>query len=58
MKLLTVKEIATMLGVTTSSVYNLIQSKEVNFYKIGDSIRIREDDFYKYLEKQKIDAVD
>lgn len=53
MKFLTVREIAAMLNITPSSVYHLLQAKEVNFYKIGWLVRIREEDFNKYLKQQK-----
>lgn len=57
MKFLTVREIATILNVSPSSVYHLLQAKEVNFYKIGRSVRIGEEDFNKYLEENKIDEI-
>jgi len=35
-KLLTIKEVASILNVSQSSIYHLIQAKEINFYKIGN----------------------
>jgi excisionase family DNA binding protein len=56
-KLLTVKDIAKMLNVSNSFVYNLISSKQINFYKIGNSVRIREESFNKYLEENKVNII-
>lgn len=56
-KLLTVKDIAAQLNISVSSVYHIIQYKEINFYKIGNGLRIREEDFEKYLEENRIQSM-
>ena len=56
-KLLTTTDIAKMLCISKPSVYNLISSKQINFYKIGNSIRIKEEDFNKYLEENKVNII-
>jgi excisionase family DNA binding protein len=50
-KLLTVREIAKILNTTPASVYSYITTKRINFYKLGNSVRIQEGDFKKYLNK-------
>lgn len=56
MKFLSVKEIARILQVSPSSVYHRLQAKEVNFYRIGRSVRVKEEDFEKYLKNKKLTA--
>jgi excisionase family DNA binding protein len=57
MKFLTVREISERLNVSPASVYHLIQAKEINFYKIGWLVRIREEDIDKYLKDYKKDTL-
>ncbi len=57
MKLLTIRDIAKMLNISVSSVYHLIQAREINFYKIGYSVRIQDEDFNKYLQGRKINPI-
>lgn len=54
---LTIKEIASMLNISVATTYRLIQAQEINFYKIGRSVRVREGDFNKHLADNKIDSI-
>lgn len=56
-KLLTVREMATLLKISLSLAYNLIARGDIPRYEIASCIRIAEDDVWKYLERQKQDAV-
>ena len=56
-KLLTVREIADMLNISLATAYRLINVEEINFYKIGNSVRIREDDIIKLLKKSRVDSI-
>lgn len=56
-KFLTINEVAKMLNVSQASVYHRIMAKEINFYKIGRSVRICEDDLNKYFEESKTNVI-
>ena len=45
-----VSEFAKIMGVSTVSVYRLIESESIQYYKIGKSIRLNIDDFRKGKE--------
>lgn len=45
-----VSEFAKIMGVSTVSVYRLIESDSIPYYKIGKSIRLNIDDFRKGKE--------
>ena len=45
-----VSEFAEIMGVSTVSVYRLIESESIPYYKIGKSIRLNIDDFRKGKE--------
>lgn len=45
-----VSEFAKIMGVSTVSVYRLIESESIPYYKIGKSIRLNIDDFQKGKE--------
>ena len=45
-----VSEFSKIMGVTTVSIYRLIEKGEIPYYKVGRSIRLRIDDFRKGRE--------
>lgn len=45
-----VSEFAKIMGISTVSVYRLIESESIPYYKIGKSIRLNIDDFRKGKE--------
>lgn len=45
-----VSEFAKIMGVSTVSVYRLIESDSIPYYKIGKSIRLNIDDFRRGKE--------
>lgn len=52
-KLLTVKEVMEIFKLSRSTVYRLIESKELESVKIGRSIRIKESSLEKYFNERK-----
>lgn len=42
-----VSEFAKIMGVSTVSVYRLIESDSIPYYKVGKNIRLKVDDFRK-----------
>ena len=49
-RLLTVKEAAKVLQVTTSTVYNLRQRGEISFTKVGGSSRISAEELERFIK--------
>ncbi len=48
-RLLTVKEVATMMRVSSMTVYRLVKQQELPAYRIERQIRIDEHDVHRYL---------
>lgn len=46
----TVPEFSVLMGISTDTVYRLIEKDAIPYYKVGKSIRIRIDDFRKGRE--------
>lgn len=51
MKVLTVKEVQELLGISTSSTYRLLKNPDCPTMKIGGSYRIIEDDLFNFLKQ-------
>jgi len=49
--MLTVKQLAHRLGLSTSKCYELIARGEIVHYRMGGSIRVSEDQLKAYLER-------
>ena len=54
-KMLTTKDVAERLNVTTRTVRNLIECGKLKAYKIMKDYRIEEKDLQEFIEKSKID---
>ena len=54
--LLTPREVAEVMRVSTMTVYRLIKSGELRAVRVGKSYRLREDDIDAYLSKQYTQA--
>ena len=52
MKLLSIKETADRLSVSTKTVYRLISWEKLKKVKIGGATRINEDELNAYMEQQ------
>ena len=55
-KFLTVAEVASMMRVSTMTVYRLIKAGELGSVRVGKSYRIKEDDVDRYLASRYIEA--
>ena len=55
MKLLTVQEAAKIISVDRKTIYHMIQTEEINAYKISErGLRIKEEDLLEWVEKRKL----
>ncbi len=52
--MLTVREVAERLKVSTKTVYRLVYRGELPAYKVGRSVRVQEEDLKSFLEKQRV----
>jgi excisionase family DNA binding protein len=50
------KQLAKLLGISTTSVYRIISRREIHFYKIGHNIRFRKADVLEYLNRNSIES--
>lgn len=57
-KLYNSDELAKFLNVSKVTVYRLIETRKIPFYKIKGSIRFAEPDVLKYLEQNRIESAD
>lgn len=53
MNLLTVTEVARMLRLSRSKIYNL--KDKIGWYRVGGSVRFREEDILRYLDGCRIE---
>jgi len=53
---LTVSEVARGLRVSNMTVYRLVNSGQLEAFRVGRSYRIREEDVRRYLEQRYMDA--
>lgn len=53
--LLTPKDLALMFKVSIASIYRLIESRKIPFYKVGGSLRFSKDDISKYLREARVE---
>lgn len=56
-KLYTPNELGKLLNISKTTVYRLIDSRKIPFYKIKGSIRFAENDVVKYLEENRIEPI-
>jgi excisionase family DNA binding protein len=54
--LLTVKDVMGLLNISQSSVYRLIDNRNVTFFKIKSGLRFRRSDIDSYLTSCRFDA--
>lgn len=58
-KALSTQQVADILHVSKSTVYNLIREGEIDFYKVGRKVRFTQEDVDRYIEKaRKLQALD
>ena len=56
--LLTPPEIADLLRVSLTTVYRLVNGRELPFYKVGQRLRFRRSDIDAYLAHQRVATID
>ena len=55
-RFLTVSEVARGLRVSNMTVYRLVNSGQLDAYRVGRSYRIREEDVRRYVDQRYMDA--
>jgi excisionase family DNA binding protein len=48
------EDLAVYLGVSKTTIYRLVEKRVIPFYKIGGSLRFKENDVNEYVEKQRV----
>jgi excisionase family DNA binding protein len=56
-ELLSVDQLSTLLNISKTSVYRLVSSRSIPFYKIGHNLRFKKDDVINYLENNYIESI-
>ena len=56
-KLYTIDQVAKMLAVSKITVYRLVETRKIPFYKIKGCIRFAEKDIFGYLDQRRIEPV-
>ena len=56
-KLYTIEQIANILGVSKITIYRLVESRKIPFYKIKGCIRFAKHDVLDYLTRSRIEPV-
>jgi excisionase family DNA binding protein len=56
--LLTVEEVAGFFKISNNSVYRMVESRIIPFYKIIGGLRFKREDLLQYLESQRIKPKD
>ena len=57
-KLLTIKEVAELLNISVVTVRRIMKRHEIVYYKLGGSIRFKQQDVESYLSQQKKEVND
>jgi excisionase family DNA binding protein len=56
-KLISVEDLMEIFKISKSSVYRLVDNRKIPFYKIGGSLRFKEDDIVIYLESSRFEQI-
>jgi len=54
---LDVKELTSVLGISKSSVYRMIERREIAFYRIRSGLRFLKQDIDEYLQSCRFEAI-
>ena len=55
--LLTIDEVAAVLRVSKTSVYRLVERRELPFCRVGRSLRFTHDDIETYLQARRVESI-
>ena len=50
-------ELARLFGVSKTSIYRLVESGQIPYYKIGGSLRFDHKDVVAYMENNRVDSI-
>ncbi len=56
-ELLTIKDVAELLKVSTTTIRRLQQGRHLPFIKVGGAVRFAKSDLAEYLEKARVEAI-
>ena len=56
--LLTLQEVADFFRVSKTTIYRMVQSRIVPFYKIGGNLRFKKGEMLEYLESQRVRPIE
>ncbi len=56
-KLLTTKDLAIFLSISKSTVYRLIERREIPFCKVRGSVRFDKKDIKSYLQRNRVESI-
>lgn len=57
-KLYTINQVAEILAVSKITIYRLVETRKIPFYKIKGCIRFAEKDIFSYLDQSRIESVE
>jgi excisionase family DNA binding protein len=55
--LLSSDELAEYLGISVSTVYRLVESRQIPFYKLGRGLRFKQEDISKFIDDNRTDTM-
>lgn len=56
-KLITIDDVADLFNVSKTTVYRMVQSRILPFYRIGGNLRFDEQEMLDYLERQRVSPI-
>ncbi|MDD2424324.1 MAG: helix-turn-helix domain-containing protein [Candidatus Cloacimonetes bacterium] len=57
LKLLSINDLKEIFNISKTTVYRIVESRKIPFYKISGVIRFSEEDIINYLNENKIDKI-
>lgn len=57
-KFLTINDLANYLNISKTTVYRIVESRKIVFYKLQGSLRFKVGDVEEYLAKNKIKTIE
>lgn len=55
--LITLKELAKFLGISKSTVYLMVETRKLPFFKVGGSLRFKMSDIEEYLQRVRFEPI-
>lgn len=50
-------EVASKFGISRATLYRLVETRKLPFYKVGRSLRFSEEDLVAYLNSHRVNAI-